>query len=129
MLGVFSRLAAAAATGGTSVFLSTGNGLSTLVRALDSTGRFRTISRPTVFTSNNKKAIIASGTEIPVPVSTISTNNGSSIIGGGLAQQSNIQFKKVALQLEVVPLINSEKEVSARYFAEAGRSRRDDARG
>ena len=31
---------------------------------------------------------------------------------GGLAQQSNIQFKKVALQLEVVPLINSEKEVT-----------------
>src|SRR6185312_14075630 len=31
---------------------------------------------------------------------------------GGIAQQSNIQFKKVALQLEVVPLINSEKEVS-----------------
>src|SRR5205814_6942309 len=30
----------------------------------------------------------------------------------GLAQQSNIQFKKVALQLEVVPLINSDKEVT-----------------
>src|SRR5205823_13094775 len=28
------------------------------------------------------------------------------------ATSSNIQFKKVALQLEVVPLINSEKEVS-----------------
>ncbi|MGZ5003820.1 MAG: type II secretion system protein GspD, partial [Chthoniobacterales bacterium] len=86
--------------------------LSSIVRMLDSTGRFKTISRPTVFTSNNKKAIIASGTEIPVPVSTISTNNGSGIVAGGIAQQSNIQFKKVALQLEVVPLINSEKEVS-----------------
>lgn len=108
----FSQIAAAAATGGTNVFLSTGAGLSAIVRALDSTGRFRTISRPTVFTSNNKKAIIASGTEIPVPVNTISTNNGGGILTGGLAQQSNIQFKKVALQLEVVPLINSEKEVS-----------------
>ncbi len=46
-----------------------------------------------------------------MPVSTISTNNGGAVIGG-IAQQSNIQFKKVALQLEVVPLINSEKEVS-----------------
>jgi general secretion pathway protein D len=108
----FAQIANAAATGGASVFLSTGAGLSAIVRALDSTGRFKTISRPTVFTSNNKKAIIASGTEIPVPVSTISTNNGGGIIGGGLAQQSNIQFKKVALQLEVVPLINSEREVS-----------------
>ncbi len=102
----------AAATGGTSILVNAGIGLSAIVTALDSTGRFKTISRPTIFTTNNKKAIIASGTEIPVPVSTISTNNGGGIIGGGLAQQSNIQFKKVALQLEVVPLINSEKEVS-----------------
>ena len=97
---------------GAQVLLSTGNGLSAIIRALDSTGRFRTISRPTVFTSNNKKAIIASGTEIPVPVSTISNAIGGGIINNGLSQQSNIQFKKVALQLEVVPLINSEKEVS-----------------
>ncbi|MGZ5023482.1 MAG: secretin N-terminal domain-containing protein [Chthoniobacterales bacterium] len=114
-LGSFTQLAntaANAAIGATNIYLSTGAGLSSIVRMLDSTGRFKTISRPTVFTSNNKKAIIASGTEIPVPVSTISTNNGSGIVAGGIAQQSNIQFKKVALQLEVVPLINSEKEVS-----------------
>ena len=125
----FSQIATAAATGGASVFLSTGAGLSAIVRALDSTGRFKTISRPTVFTSNNKKAIIASGTEIPVPVSTISTNNGGGLIGGGLAQQSNIQFKKVALQLEVVPLINSEREVSLdilqKLDEEAGSTRID----
>ncbi len=65
-----------------------------------------------VFTSNNKKAIIASGQEIPVPVNTIQSATGGGIINTGLAQQSNIQYKKVALQLEVVPLINSEREVS-----------------
>ncbi|MFN2476772.1 MAG: secretin N-terminal domain-containing protein [Chthoniobacterales bacterium] len=108
----FAQLATAAATGGSNVFLSTGIGLTAIVRALDSTGRFKTISRPTVFTSNNKKAIIASGQEIPVPVSTISNSTGGGIINNGLSQQSNIQFKKIALQLEVVPLINSEKEVS-----------------
>jgi len=101
-----------AAGSGANVYLSAGNTLSAIVRALDSTGRFRTISRPTVFTSNNKKAIIASGTEIPVPVSTLSASTGTSLISTGLSQQSNIEFKKVALQLEVVPLINSEKEVS-----------------
>jgi general secretion pathway protein D len=103
----FTQLATAAA-GGTNVYLAAGNTLAAVVHALDSTGRFRTISRPTVFTSNNKKAIIASGTEIPVPVSTFASINNSN---PGL-QQSNIQFKKVALQLEVVPLINSEKEVT-----------------
>ncbi|MBA3543449.1 MAG: hypothetical protein H0T83_03280 [Chthoniobacterales bacterium] len=97
---------------GATAYLAAGNTLAAIVKALDSTGRFKTISRPTVFTSNNKKAIIASGTEIPVPVSTLSAATGSGIINTGLSQQSNIQFKKVALQLEVVPLINSEREVS-----------------
>jgi len=107
----FTQLATSAARGA-NVYLAAGQTLAAVVHVLESTGRFKTISRPTVFTSNNKKAIIASGTEIPVPVNTISTNNGGGILTGGLAQQSNIQFKKVALQLEVVPLINSEKEVT-----------------
>ena len=98
---------------GTNVYIAAGNYLSTIVHLLESTGRFKTVSRPTVFTSNNKKAIIASGQEIPVPVSTITSPVGTSgVLNNGLGQQSNIQFKKVALQLEVVPLINSEKEVS-----------------
>jgi general secretion pathway protein D len=113
-----TKLAGAAATNGTSVFLSTGFGLAAMVKALDSTGKFKVISRPMVFTSNNKKAIIASGQEIPVPVSTLSsfvpTTSGSP--GTGTVQnfgsQSSIQYKKVALQLEVVPLINSENEVT-----------------
>ena len=98
--------------GQATAYVAAGNTLAAIVKALDSTGRFRTISRPTVFTTNNKKAIIASGTEVPVPVSTISSSTGGGIINTGLAQQSSIEFKKVALQLEVVPLINSEKEVS-----------------
>jgi general secretion pathway protein D len=97
---------------GATAFVAAGNTLAAIVHALDSTGRFRTISRPMVFTSNNKKAIIASGQEIPVPVNTIQSATGGGIINTGLAQQSNIQYKKVALQLEVVPLINSEREVA-----------------
>jgi len=98
---------------GTNVYVAAGNTLAAIVHLLNSTGNFKVISRPMVFTSNNKKAIIASGTEIPVPVSTLSSvvaNTG--VTGTNIGQQSNIQFKKVALQLEVVPLINSEKEVS-----------------
>jgi type II secretion system protein D len=94
---------------GTNVYLAAGNYLAAIVHLLESTGRFKTVSRPTVFTSNNKKAIIASGTEIPVPVSTLTNATTTNSVA---AVASNIQFKKVALQLEVVPLINSEKEVS-----------------
>src|SRR5437773_12421477 len=99
---------------GTNVYVAAGNYLATIVHALEGTGRFRVINRPVVFTSNNKKAIIASGTEIPVPVSTLSSlvNANNTVTGTNVGQQSNIEFKRVALQLEVVPLINSQREVS-----------------
>jgi type II secretion system protein D len=95
---------------GTNVYVAAGNALAAIVHLLESTGRFKVISRPTVFTSNNKKAIIASGTEIPVPVNTLT--NAASTVNTVASVSSSIEFKKVALQLEVVPLINSEGEVS-----------------
>src|SRR5207253_5895144 len=94
------------------VYLAAGSALATVVHVLESTGRFRVINRPIVFTSNNKKAIIASGTEIPVPVNTLTNVVNQTTIAGTAAVASNIEFKRVALQLEVVPLINSDKEVS-----------------
>jgi general secretion pathway protein D len=110
----FTQLATNAA-GGANVYLAAGNSLAAVVHLLSTTGRFKVISRPMVFTSNNKKAIIASGTEIPVPVSTLSSfigNTATTSPATNFGTQSSIQFKKVALQLEVVPLINSEKEVT-----------------
>jgi type II secretory pathway component GspD/PulD (secretin) len=106
--------ALASVASGTNVFISAGNYLATIVHALESTGKFQVISRPMVFTSNNKKAIIASGQEVPIPVNTLSNvvNTGTTTNNGTAAVASNIEYKKVALQLEVVPLINSEKEVS-----------------
>ncbi|HXX42656.1 MAG TPA: secretin N-terminal domain-containing protein [Chthoniobacterales bacterium] len=99
---------------GTNVYVAAGNYLATIVHALESTQKFRVISRPTVFTSNNKKAIIASGQEVPIPTNTLTNvvNTGVVSTTGTAAVASNIEYKKVALQLEVVPLINSEKEVS-----------------
>jgi type II secretory pathway component GspD/PulD (secretin) len=96
--------------GGTNLYLAAGNAFAAIVHLLESTTRFKVLSRPTVFTSNNKKAIIASGQEIPVPVNTLT--NANNIIGNTAAVSASIEYKKVVLQLEVVPLINSEKEVS-----------------
>jgi len=96
---------------GTNIYVAAGNAFAAIVHLLESTNRFRVISRPTVFTSNNKKAIIASGQEVPVPVNTL-TNANAGIINQTAAVSASIEYKKVVLQLEVVPLINSEKEVS-----------------
>jgi type II secretory pathway component GspD/PulD (secretin) len=97
-------------TNGTNIYVAAGNAFAAIVHLLESTGRFKVVSRPTVFTSNNKKAIIASGQEVPVPVNTLT--NVATTVTGTAAVQASIEYKKVALQLEVVPLINSEKEVS-----------------
>jgi type II secretion system protein D len=96
---------------GTNIYVAAGNAFAAIVHLLEATNRFRVISRPTVFTSNNKKAIIASGQEVPVPVNTL-TNANAGIINQTAAVSASIEYKKVVLQLEVVPLINSEKEVS-----------------
>jgi general secretion pathway protein D len=94
---------------GTNIYVAAGNAFAAIVHLLESTSKFKILSRPTVFTSNNKKAIIASGQEVPVPTSTLT--NAASVVGTA-SIQSSIEYKQVVLQLEVVPLINSEKEVS-----------------
>ena len=97
------------ALGGLTLYGAIGSSLNAYVKALEGTGRFKIIQRPFIFTSNNKKATILSGEEVPVPTATVgslvdSTNNQ--------ALNASIQFKDVALKLEVIPLINSEKEVT-----------------
>src|SRR2546423_9570439 len=91
----FSKILKNAATG-TNVYVAAGDAFAAIVHLLEQTGKFKIISRPTVFTSNNKKAIIASGQEVPVPVSTL-TNATSTLNVGSI--QSSIEYKKVALQL------------------------------
>ena len=100
------------ATGGASGlsgFFTAGNALDVLVQALNTTGRFKVTSNPSIFTSNNKKAVISSGTEIAVPTNITSSGLGNN--NGQLSTNSSVQFKTVALQLEVLPLINADGEV------------------
>lgn len=106
-----TQLAVAGSTG-LSGFFTAGNTLDVIVSALESSGRFKVTQRPHVFTSNNKKAIIASGQEIAVPTQTLTSLTNTNVATDNAAVSSSIQFKRVALQLEVVPLINSEREVT-----------------
>jgi type II secretion system protein D len=97
---------------GLTVFGTIAQGVSTYANFLESTGKFRTISRPVVYTSNNKRATILSGQLIPVPgqssyntVGAVGTNSLNNVT-------STINYQQVALKLEIIPLINSDKEVN-----------------
>jgi len=83
------------------------------IQALTATTRFRIASRPSIFTANNKKAVIFNGRKIAVPTSTVTTlgAGGSATTSTG-SQQSNIQYQDVVLKIEVVPLINSAREIT-----------------
>ncbi|HEY8967100.1 MAG TPA: secretin N-terminal domain-containing protein, partial [Candidatus Methylacidiphilales bacterium] len=87
-----------------------GNTLNAYVKALESTGRFTVLSRPSVYTANNKKASISSGQQVPVPQNTLSSLDATT--ANNVTQSSTIEYKDVELLLEVIPLINSEKEVT-----------------
>jgi len=87
------------------------------IQALTKTTRFRVASRPAVFTQNNKKAVIFNGKKIAVPTSTVTTlgAGGSATTTTG-SQQSNIQYQDVVLKIEVVPLINSAREITLKII-------------
>ncbi len=89
--------------------IAIGKSFDIILSALEGTNRFKTISRPMIFTSNNKEAVIASGQEIAVPTQSVSS---LTTVGNNTGITSNVEYKDVVLQLEVVPLINSENEVT-----------------
>lgn len=97
---------------GLTVFGTFADSVDVFARFLESTNRFRTLSRPVIYTTNNRKATILSGQRVPVPTSTLTTATGGGVNNQGSAVTSNIQYQDVVLKLEVIPLINSDREVN-----------------
>lgn len=95
------------AASGLNLYGQIGDALDVYLSALETTNRFKVLSRPSVFALNNKKAVITSGTLIPVPTQS-STNNLNNINGN---INVTYDFRDVVLKLEVVPLINDDGEV------------------
>ncbi len=81
------------------------------LKVLDENKNFKVLSSPSMYTTNNGKAVISSGQRIAVPVNILS-NAGTGI--GIAATSASIDYRDVVLKLEVVPLINSENEVTLR---------------
>ncbi len=78
------------------------------VNLLASSNDFKVIGRPTVFTQNNEKATILSGSRVAVPTQTLTDISNST----NTAVTSNINYEDVVLKLEVIPLINSNREIT-----------------
>lgn len=94
---------------GLNLYGAIGDSVEAFVTALESTNKFKVLSRPSVFALNNKKATITSGQSIPVPAQQTTLANG---INNNGSTTTTITYRDVVLKLEVVPLINEDGEVS-----------------
>jgi type II secretion system protein D len=79
--------------------------------ALEATNRFKVLSRPTIYTQNNREAVIFSGQRIAVPRSSSTSldpnqNNTNQVV------TSAIDFEEVLLRIEVLALINANDEIT-----------------
>ena len=79
--------------------------------ALESTNRFEVLSRPTVYTQNNRQAVIFSGQRIAVPRSSTTSLDPDQNVTNQVVT-SAIDFEEVLLRIEVLPLINANDEIT-----------------
>ena len=100
---------------GLAIYGAIGDAVSVFVRAQDTRSHFTILARPAVYTSNNKRAVIASGQQVPIPGTTLSnvaTGTGVVSTNNVASVESTVQYEDVELRLEVIPLINSNHEVT-----------------
>lgn len=93
---------------GLNTYAQVGDYFTGYLRALESLNEFKVLARPFIYTANNKAAVISIGERVPVPTSqqsSVTTGNTQSL-------NTNIDFEDVLLELQVVPLISSENEVT-----------------
>lgn len=85
--------------------------LSNYIKVIDNNSNFKVLATPSIYAKNAAKSVISSGQRIAVPA-TILTNGGFS---AGIANTSvSVDYRDVVLKLEVIPLINSDNEVTLR---------------
>lgn len=94
---------------GLNLYGQLGKSIDAYVKLLADTTRYTILGRPTIYTSNNKRAVILSGQQIAVPQESLSTASSTTTTA---SVSTSIVYKNVVLQLEVIPLINADKEVT-----------------
>jgi type II secretion system protein D len=100
----FPRLDPSGLAGGGLRAIGKVDDLAIYVKALQTKGDFTVLSRPSIFTSNNQKGTISSGERIAIPTNSNSFSNGGA--------STNIEYQDVVLKLEVIPLVNSDNEIT-----------------
>jgi type II secretory pathway component GspD/PulD (secretin) len=107
--GDFNGLLNSGPAGGLGVYGVIGNTLNAYLVAKQDDSNFKVLSRPTIFTANNQKGSIVSGTRIAVPTNSYSYANSS-------GPSTNFEYQDVALKLEVIPLVNSNNEITLKIY-------------
>jgi general secretion pathway protein D len=99
---------------GLALYGKIGDAVSVFVRAVDTRSHFTVIARPAVYTANNKRAVISNGQQVPIPGTSLSNlpTSGVGTTGSVASVESTVQYENVELRLEVIPLINSNNEVT-----------------
>lgn len=102
------------AASGLAIYGKISDAVAVLIKALDNRGNFKVLARPAIYTANNKRAVISSGQRVPVPESTLSNVNTGTVTSTTqtAAVSATITYEDVELRLEVIPLINSNGEVT-----------------
>jgi general secretion pathway protein D len=89
---------------GLSIYGKIGNSLASYINLLSTSNDFTVLSRPSIFTANNQKGTISSGRRIAIPT------KSNQFSGNGVS--TNIEYRDVVLKLEVIPLVNSDDEIT-----------------
>lgn len=90
-------------------FYGTIGSLSNYIKLVDGNKDFKVLATPSIYAKNGAKSVISSGQRIAVPAQILS--NGG--FAAGVANTSvSVEYRDVLLKLEVVPLINSDEEVT-----------------
>lgn len=102
----------ATATHGLSFYGQINRYLDAHVSALESTNRFKVLQRPTIYTVNNRQAVIETGQRVAVPRSTLSSLDTGGINNNNQVVTANIDYENVVLRVAVLPLINADGQIT-----------------
>lgn len=83
-----------------------------LIDFLKQASKATTLAHPRIRVKNGKKAIITVGDQVPIELSTTTSQSSTAIATGGLTTATSIEFKKVGITLEVEPTIHFNNDVT-----------------